>query len=108
MLTVLRLMPIAAPVARLAHDPSRIIMKRLAIAFFYDKDGVVDDYMLLLVAELGNFVDKTVFISNGVLTQESEIRLKGVVQDILVRENEGFDVWAYKVALEYVGYETLA
>lgn len=83
-------------------------MKRLAIAFFYDKDGVVDDYMLLLVAELGKFVDKTVFISNGFLTQESKARLKGVVQDILVRENEGFDVWAYKVALEYVGYETLA
>ena len=83
-------------------------MKCLAIAFFYDKHGIVDDYMTYLVKSLRPFADHTIFVSNGPLTPESETAVRAVSDTILIRENEGFDVWAYKHALEHVGFENLA
>ncbi|MER9196493.1 hypothetical protein NKJ26_02735 [Mesorhizobium sp. M0152] len=82
--------------------------KRLAIAFFYDEEGIVDEYMIHLVKSFQPFVDTTVFVSNGSLTKGSESSVSKVVDRIIIRENKGFDVWAYKTAIEAVGYEKLA
>jgi lipopolysaccharide biosynthesis protein len=81
--------------------------KRLAVAFFYDKHGIVDEYMTYLVKSLKPFVEKTIFVSNGPLSKESETAVQDVAENVLIRENTGFDVWAYKEALERVGFEEL-
>ena len=82
--------------------------KRLAVAFFYDEAGVVDDYFLHLVKSLKPFVAHTIFVSNGLLTKDSELAIGPLVEQVLIRENEGFDVGAYKAAIEAIGYENLA
>lgn len=82
-------------------------MKRLAITFFYDADSVVDDYMFFLIAALRPFVSRNIFVSNGPITLRDQERLKGLGAEILIRENRGFDVWAYKAGLEEVGYDNL-
>ncbi|WP_245262345.1 rhamnan synthesis F family protein [Mesorhizobium sp. WSM3626] len=83
------------------------MIKRLAIAFFYDEEGIVDDYFLHLIKSLQPFVSKTIFVSNGSLSRDSEMAVKPLVEEIIIRDNSGFDVWAYKTGIESVGYENL-
>ncbi len=83
-------------------------MRRLAITFFFDAGGVVDEYMFYLVKSLRKFVARNVFVSNGPISKEAHDRLSGLGVDILIRPNEGFDVWAYKAGIEEVGYDNLA
>ncbi len=81
--------------------------KRAAVAFFYDEDGVVDKYMLHLLRSMKEHVDYQVFVSNGPLSKESELSLVDIVDDVIIRKNENFDVWAYKEGIEHIGYDRL-
>ncbi|MBD7989671.1 rhamnan synthesis F family protein [Ochrobactrum quorumnocens] len=81
--------------------------KRLAIAFFFDENHIVDDYMIYLMKHLKPYVDHTIFVSNGPISKVSELALKEVSEEVILRKNEGFDVWAYKAGLEHIGYDRL-
>jgi rhamnosyltransferase len=43
-------------------------VKRLGIYFFYDKDGIVDDYNLFLLNDLKENIDKLLIVYNSLLT----------------------------------------
>jgi lipopolysaccharide biosynthesis protein len=79
-------------------------MRRVCIFFFYDPAGVVDDYVVFLLRKLGEFVQTVIFVSNGALTRDSEIKLRGVVGEVILRPNVGFDSMAYKEGLERISY----
>jgi len=80
--------------------------KRIAIYFFFDKYGVVDKYVSYFLNDLNKNVDRTIIVVNGKLTKNGkEILLN--YGEVLQRDNKGFDVWAYKTALEYIGWEAL-
>ncbi len=81
--------------------------QRLAIFFFYDKDGIVDSYVDYLVENVRKNVDQLLVVCNGKLDQLGRQCFEKYTEDILVRENVGFDVWAYKEGLEYYGWEKL-
>lgn len=81
--------------------------KRLIIYFFYDKAGVVDDYVRVMLEDLRKNSDEIHVVCNGVLKAEGKQILEGLADKVIVRDNKGFDVWAYKTALEEVGYENL-
>lgn len=74
--------------------------KRCAISFFYDPDGVLDDYMVFLLTSMRPFVEKLMFVVNGELDAPSRAKIALIVDEIVIRENAGFDVWAYKTGLE--------
>jgi rhamnosyltransferase len=82
--------------------------KRAAIYFIYDKDGIVDDYIVYQLNDLRENIHYLLVVINGTLTAEGKEKLTPIANGILVRENKGFDVWAYKVGLEYIGWDTLA
>lgn len=82
-------------------------MKRLAISFFYDKDGILDDYMTVLLQGLRPSVDRIIFVSNGTLTPESRAKVAPIVDRLIERDNVGFDVWAYREGLMDIGFENL-
>lgn len=82
-------------------------IKRLAIFFFYDKDGIVDDYITYMLSDLNNNLNELLFVSNGKLINESREKVRLLTDNILERENKGFDVWAYKEGLEYYGWDKL-
>nr|WP_268932588.1 rhamnan synthesis F family protein [Microbacterium paulum] len=46
---------------------------------------------------------RVLVVVNGALTDEGRAKLEPVSDEILVRENVGFDIWAHKEALEHVG-----
>jgi rhamnosyltransferase len=81
---------------------------RALIYFFYDKDGIVDRYVPYILEDMKNNVSEILIVVNGLLTDASRNIFETITANILVRENIGFDVWAYKTGLEYFGWDRLA
>ena len=82
-------------------------MERLGIAFFYDRDGVVDDYYLYWLDALRPHLAHLVVVVNGPLQPRSEDRVRARADALVLRDNKGFDVWAYRAGLEHVGLAAL-
>lgn len=81
---------------------------RIGIFFFYDKDGIVDDYVKHLLDEMNVWLTDLYVVINGEIQEKSLEMLQGIATKVMVRENEGFDVWAYKAAIDDLGWETLS
>ncbi len=84
-------------------------INRLTIYFFYDNDGIVDRYVVHMLEEMKTHSSEVFVVCNGKLTAESREKLKAITpeENILVRDNTGFDVWAYKDALDHYGWKKL-
>ncbi len=78
---------------------------RLGIYFFFDMDGIVDSFITYFINDLMKSLDRLVIVCNGKLTPEGMDKFKEFTSDIIVRENEGLDVWAYKTGLEFIGWK---
>ena len=83
----------------------RINFKRLLIFFFYDKDGIVDKYVTYMLEDIKKCVTEILIVVNGNLTDTGTAAFKRITSNVMIRENVGFDVWAYKAGLEYVSRE---
>ncbi|WP_095089703.1 rhamnan synthesis F family protein [Mesorhizobium sophorae] len=83
-------------------------MRRLAIAFYYDQHGKIDEYYFHLIASIKPFVEKVLVVCNGPVDKEAESRLSEAADSFLIRENKGFDAWAYRTALEHIGWDELS
>lgn len=83
-------------------------MKRLCIYFFYDKDGQVDDYVSVYLRAMREFFSEICVVVNGKLTGAGREKLKSVSNKLIVRENKGFDSWAYKEALYSYGLDYIS
>ena len=82
--------------------------KRFGIFFFYDRDGVVDDYVDTMVLDMRKNLDELCIVVNGALNQAGREKFESWSDRLIVRENEGLDAWAYKTALETTGWDHLA
>lgn len=82
-------------------------MRRYAIYFFYDKDGIVDQYNIYLLDDLKKNLDYLMVVSNGSLPPSERKKFEKVANEVYERENRGFDVWAYKRGIEKAGWENL-
>lgn len=82
-------------------------MRRGAIFFFYDGEGIADEYNFYMLEDLKKNLDKLYIVVNGLLTQESRDRFDQIADDVYVRENKGLDVWAYKEGMEHIGWDTV-
>ena len=82
-------------------------MRRLGIFFFYDNDGIVDNYVDYYLKSMKPFYDEICAVVNGSLSEDGRQKLGQSCSKILVRENEGLDATAYKCAIENYGYEKL-
>ena len=78
-------------------------MNRALIYFFYDQDGVVDGYVRYYLQQLKPFVSKIVVVCNGKLNPEGRDLFNEFTNNLIVRENKGFDVWAYRAAIDSLG-----
>lgn len=82
-------------------------MKRACIFVFYDNDGVVDDYNIYNLKQLRTVCDYIVAVVNGKITPEGRGRLIDVCDDMFVRRNEGYDTWAWKDGISFIGWDEL-
>ena len=83
-------------------------MKRLGIFFFYEKNGDVDDFITYYLADLNKNLTELVVVCNGKLSEQGREAFSQFTDNIIVRENKGLDVWAYKTALDSYGWAKLS
>lgn len=80
---------------------------RLLIYFFYDGDGIVDEYNIVMLKDMMKNCKDLFVVSNGQLSEEGYEKFHQLTDSILERENKGFDVGAYKEALYTIGWDKL-
>lgn len=83
-------------------------MKRLGIFFFYEKNGDVDDFITYYLRDLARNLTELIVVCNGKLSKQGRAAFEEFTDQIIVRENKGLDVWAYKTALDYYGWQRLS
>jgi rhamnosyltransferase len=83
-------------------------VRRAVFYLFYDPQGQVDDYVLHTLGHLRPHAEHVFVVSNSPLDAANTARLETVADTVWVRENVGFDVWAYKESMERFGDERLA
>lgn len=71
-------------------------MNRLGVFVFFDHNGTLDCYVEVLLKSLYSQCQKLVIVINGIIQFEALKTLKTFTNDILIRENIGFDAGAYK------------
>lgn len=82
--------------------------RRLGVFFFFDKEGIADRYIDFLLEDITKCFDKFIVVSNGSLSQESLRMFRAFTEHIIIRDNVGFDAWAYKDALLYCGWQEIS
>ena len=81
-------------------------MKRVCVFCFYDKEGLVSEYVIYLLEELRKCVDDLFVVSNGYIGKASKQQLKRYTDHIVERENAGLDFGAFRhVVLSVIGEE---
>lgn len=82
--------------------------KRLCVYFIYDKDGIIDDYIIYQLKDMKKNVSILHCVINGTLTMDSKKRLEAVADEVYERENKGNDIGAYKAAIEHIGWKKIS
>lgn len=81
-------------------------MNRIGIFCFYDKDGIVDQYVEFLLQSLRYCLNNLVIVVNGKISDNGKIILEKYAEEIYIRENKGFDSGAYKdVIINLLGWD---
>lgn len=83
--------------------------RRVALYMFFNPRGEVPEYVPYKLARLREHVERIIVVCNGVLLPEGRDALERVADLVHVRENEGFDVHAYREGLlSLIGWKELA
>lgn len=77
--------------------------RRAVIYVIFDRRGAVEDYVSYALRSMREDADHILAVVNGALSEEGRSRLEAVTDDVLVRPNEGFDIWGHKAGLEHLG-----
>lgn len=79
------------------------VARRLIIFVVWDRRGDVEEYVVHALAGLRESAAHILVVVNGHLTDDGRARLEPVADEILVRDNRGFDIWGHKHALDHLG-----
>jgi len=77
--------------------------RRLLIYVVYDRRGDVEGYIPYALTHLREHCAHVLVVVNGSLTDDGRAMLEPVADEIIVRDNSGFDIWGYKAGLDAVG-----
>ena len=80
---------------------------RLLIYLLHDPEGYADLAVLHTLEAFRSVANHILVVSNGALLPQSENELGKVADEVLVRENTGYDVGAYRAGLKHVGRKHL-
>ena len=74
-------------------------MKRICIFSIYDREGIIDEYVLYYLNSLKQVANRIVIVINGNISSIEKKKLDLITNEVFVRENKGYDAGAYKFAL---------
>lgn len=81
--------------------------QRLGIYCFYDKYGHAASFIKIFLDDLMDNLDDLIVVVNGQLSDQARQLFSEYTKTIIVRENKGLDVAAYKQAILTLGWEKL-
>ncbi|MFT4211432.1 MAG: rhamnan synthesis F family protein [Microbacterium sp.] len=85
------------------RDEGRRRPRRVLLYVVWSPRGDLPEYVSIALRALREHVDSVRVIVNGDLDREGRDRLAALGDDVLYRDNTGFDAWAYKAGLERLG-----
>lgn len=77
--------------------------RRLVIYVVYDRRGTVEEFVRYALSGMRDDAAHILAVVNGPLDDAGRALLESVTDDILVRPNVGFDIWAHKEGLAHIG-----
>ena len=77
-------------------------MKRLCIFAHYDKDNIIDDYVIYYLNSLKEVCDDIIFVSDNNLQEEERNKLNGIVSKIIAKSHGEYDFGSYKRGFLYL------
>lgn len=77
--------------------------RRVLIYVVYDRRGEVGSFITHALEHMRAFCDHILVVSNGPLTADGRARLEVVSDEVLERDNVGYDIWGYKHGLDTLG-----
>jgi lipopolysaccharide biosynthesis protein len=77
--------------------------RRLIVFAVWDARGGIEDFVPYALGRLRAHSERIVVVVNGSLTTEGRAKLADVCDEVLVRPNVGYDIWAHKHALDHLG-----
>lgn len=81
--------------------------RRIGIYFFYDPQGVVDNYVFYFLDDLCRHLEELYIVCNGAVQKRHLEQLRQYTPHVIVRENTGLDVGAYHNGLREIGFDRL-
>lgn len=83
-------------------------ISRYGVYVFYDKNGIADEYNDVFLKGLKKEVSYLLLICNGKIRGTDKERLAEIADEVIVRENIGYDVTAYREGILKPGFEKLS
>lgn len=84
-------------------------MNRLLLYVHFNKLGRISPHVLFQLEQLRSLYTRVLFISNSPISQtdHNQLRKPGLVDEIVIRENKGFDFAAWRDGMNHLGWEQL-
>ncbi|MBG9366682.1 rhamnan synthesis F family protein [Streptococcus sp. NLN64] len=85
-------------------------MNRLLLYVHFNKFGHISPHVLFQLEQMRPLYSKVLFISNSSLPDNYQVQLEmsGLVDDVVSRENRGFDFAAWRDGMQEIGWSNLA
>ena len=77
-------------------------MKRAAVFAHYDKDNIIDDYVVYYLKALKQICKNVIFVSCGELQIEEKEKLNGIADYIIAERHDEYDFGSYKRGFLYL------
>lgn len=78
--------------------------KRYGVYVFFDPDGIADEYNFYFLRELKKVLSHLLVICNGDLNEDGRKRFEEIADELIIRENKGYDITAYNIGLSKCNY----
>lgn len=73
-----------------------MLKKRVAIFAHYDKDNMIDDYVIYYLNALTKVAQKIIFVSDNDLPDEEKSKISGIAYKIIAQKHGEYDFGSYK------------
>lgn len=77
-------------------------MKRAAVFAHYDRDGIVDDYVIYYLKALKEVAQEVIFVSCIELSEDEKSKLNGAADFVIAENHDEYDFGSYKRGFQYL------
>lgn len=76
-------------------------MKRTAVFAHYDKNNLIQDYVVYYLSELKKYAEKIIFVSDSDVLPEELKKIEGIVEQSIIGRHGEYDFGSYKRGFLY-------